>query len=263
MVDNASTDDSVAVLKKEYPKIALIESSKNLGFAAGNNLAKGKTKGKYLLFLNPDTVLEKDTLSKVYRYMEKHKDVGASTCRLELVNGELDDGTHRGFPTPLNALFHFSGIAKAFPKSRLFAGYYHGWNLDNPRPHEVDVISGAFFFVRSDLAEKVDWWDEDYYWYGEDIEFCFRIKQKGSKIVFLPKIKALHYKGVTSGLKKHTKELKLADKETRKKLARSSTEAMKIFYEKHYRDSYPKILRYLIFLTISIIQRVRVSRVKE
>lgn len=261
VVDNASTDKSVEVVKKDYPGIRLIQSSKNRGFAAGNNLAKGKTSGRYILFLNPDTVLEQDTLYKVYKYMEGHEDVGVATCRLELVNGELDGATHRGFPTPLNAFFHFSGLRSLFPKNKVFSGYTQGWKLSDAYPHEVEVISGAFFFVRSGLAKEIDWWDEDYYWYGEDIEFCFRIKERGWKVMYLPKIKTLHYKGVTSGFRKETRKLKLTSKRTRKRLAKSSTEAMRIFYRKHYEDKYPRFVTTLVFLMTSLLQRIRVSKV--
>lgn len=261
VIDNASTDKTIEVVKKEYPEVILIKSKKNLGFAAGNNLAKGKPKGKYILFLNPDTVLQKNALAKVYQYMEKNKDVGVSTCRLELVNGDLDVSTHRGFPNPINALFHFSGFAKMFPKSRLFSGYNMGWKLDDKMPHEVDAISGAFFFVKSDLAEDIGWWDADYYWYGEDLEFCYQIKERGAKIMFIPQIKSLHYKGVTSGFRKETKELKLTSKRTRRRLAKASTDAMKIFYQKHYQDKYPQVVTKLIFLVISLLQKNRVSKV--
>lgn len=260
VADNASTDKTVEIVKKEYPEVTLVESKKNLGFAAGNNLVKGKTKGKYILFLNLDTVLQKNSIARVYDYMERNKDVGVSTCRLELANGELDDASHRGFPNPANAFFHFSGLAKMFPKNRLFSGYNMGWKIDDPNPHEVDAISGAFFFVRADLAEDIGWWDDDYYWYGEDLEFCYQIKERGAKVMFLPNIKTLHYKGVTSGFRKETKELKLTSIKTRRRLAKASTDAMKIFYEKHYQDKYPQVVTQLVFLVISLLQKIRVSK---
>lgn len=257
IVDNASTDDSVKVIRGEYPNLKLISSEKNLGFAAGNNLAVDKIKGSYVLFLNPDTILEQDTLYKVYKYMEKYKDVGAASCRLELLDGTLDYSTHRGFPTPTNAFFYFSGISKLFPKVKFFTGYTQGWKLDDPKPHEVDAISGAFFFVRREVAEEAGWWDEDYFWYGEDIEFSYRLKENGWKIIFLPKIRTLHYKGVTSGIKKHTKKVSKASKETRKRSARASTEAMRIFYKKHYLKKYPKIVTFIVLLSISFLEKIR------
>ncbi|MCH7641122.1 glycosyltransferase, partial [Patescibacteria group bacterium] len=110
VVDNASTDESVSVLRKDYKDIRLIASKQNNGFAAGNNLAVDGIKSKYILFLNPDTVLGKNVLKEIYRYMEENSEVGAATCRLELFDGTLDYSSHRGFPTPLNAFFYFSVI---------------------------------------------------------------------------------------------------------------------------------------------------------
>ena len=154
VVDNASTDESVKVLRKDYKDARLIASKKNNGFAAGNNLAVNKIESKYVLFLNPDTVLEKDVLYKIFNYMEKHENVGAATCKLELFDGRLDYSSHRGFPTPLNAFFYFSGIIRLFPKNKFFSGYTQGWKLDDLEPHEVNAITGAFFFVRREVGRK-------------------------------------------------------------------------------------------------------------
>jgi GT2 family glycosyltransferase len=261
VVDNASSDDSVERIKKNYKWVKLIASNKNKGFAGGNNLARRKVESEYVLFLNPDVVLEKDTLKKVYDYMEKNSTVGAATCRLELVDGSLDDSTHRGFPTPINAFFHFSGISKFFPKSRIFSGYQYGWKMDSKKPHEVDAISGAFFFVRKKVADMVNWWDEDYFWYGEDIEFCYRIKQEGLKIMFLPNIKAMHYKGVTSGIKKHSKNISKASKKTRIRSAKASTKAMRIFYKKHYLTRYPRFVSFFVLFSIDILEKFRIWKV--
>lgn len=257
VVDNASTDESVEVIRKDYPHFRLIVSKKNKGFAGGNKLAVNKASGTYVLFLNPDTVLERNVLYKVYEFMEKYKDVGAATCRLELLDGTLDYSAHRGFPTPANAFLYFTGISRIFPRAKLFTGYTQGWKLDDPRPHEVDAISGAFFFVRRKAAEKVGWWDEDYFLYGEDIEFSYRLKEEGWKIMFLPNVRTLHYKGVTSGIKKHTKKMSKASKETRKRSARASAEAMKIFYKKHYLDKYPKIVTFIVLFGISLLKKLR------
>ena len=120
VVDNASSDDSAKVIASKYPKIKLIASKKNTGFAGGNNLARRLAKGNFVLFLNPDTVLEPNVLAGVYKFMKKNKDVGAATCRLELASKELDYSCHRGYPTPFNAFFYFSGITKLFPRSKLF-----------------------------------------------------------------------------------------------------------------------------------------------
>src|SRR3990172_3805210 len=257
VVDNASSDDSAKVIASKYHKIKHIASKKNTGFAGGNNLARRLPKGNFVLFLNPDTVLEPNVLAGVYKFMKKNKDVGAATCRLELASKELDYSCHRGYPTPFNAFFYFSGITKLFPRSKLFSGYTQGWKLDDPNNHEVDAITGAFFFVRRKVADAVGWWDTDYFWYGEDLEFSYRVKENGWKIMYLPKLKTLHYKGVTSGIKKHTKKISSASKETRVRSARASVEAMRIFYKKHYTDKYPKLFSELVLLGMSTLQKFR------
>lgn len=260
VVDNASTDDSVSVIRKKYPRLTLIASKKNTGFAGGNNLARRVARGEYILFLNPDTILGKNVLYEVYKFMEAHEEVGAATCKLELANGDIDYSCHRGFPTPANAFFYFTGISKLFPKSRLFSGYIMGWELDNPENHEIDALTGAFLFVRRVAADKVGWWDEDYFWYGEDLEFSYRLKEKGWKIMYLPKLKTLHYKGVTSGIKKHTKAISSATKETRIRSSRASTQAMRIFFKKHYSDKYPKVVLNFVLLGITLLQKYRELR---
>jgi len=260
VVDNASVDGSADALKK-VKGITFIPSKINKGFAGGNNLAKGKTHGKYILFLNPDTVLDNDTLFEVFDYLEKHNDVGAATCSSVTANGDLDYAPHRGFPTPLNALFYFSGLSSKFPKSKFFTGYTQGWNRDNPEPHEVEVISGAFLFVRSKLAKEIGWWDEDYFFYGEDVEFSWQIKNRGWKIVYLPYVKMLHYGGVTSGIRKHTKKISAASRETKIRSVNASTKAMEIFYKKHYLDKYPKIISMFTLVGINVLRRYRVYRV--
>ncbi|OGM02394.1 hypothetical protein A2115_02935 [Candidatus Woesebacteria bacterium GWA1_41_8] len=258
VVDNASTDQSVEVLKRKYPEIKLIESKSNRGFAAGNNLARGKVSGKYILFLNPDTELEKNTLLTVFRFMQQAPMVGVATCKLVLPGGTLDYSTHRGFPTPFNAFFYFfTPFSKIFPKTKLFSGYTQGWKLDDPKPHEVDAISGAFFFVRKSAADKVEWWDEDYFWYGEDLEFCYRLKEMGLKVMFLPQTSALHHKGVSSGIKGHSKKISSATKETRLRSALSSTQVMRIFYRKHYEKKYPKVFSFIVFTGIKLLEKIR------
>ncbi|MBI2007221.1 MAG: glycosyltransferase family 2 protein, partial [Candidatus Blackburnbacteria bacterium] len=183
----------------------VIENRRNLGFAAGNNIGVKKSTGRYVLFLNPDTVLSGSVLQEVFGFMEKYKDVAVASPRLELPTGELDEASHRGFPTPWNAFCHFSGLRKIFPRSKIFAGYTIGWLLGKSTPHEVGSVSGAFFFVRREAGKKVGWWDEDYFWYGDELDFCYRLKEKGWKIFFLPQVKVLHYRGVASGIKGHSR----------------------------------------------------------
>lgn len=249
VVDNNSSDDSVEYLKNNFKDITTIANKENTGFSRANNIGLRKATGRYLLFLNPDTVVQKDTLGIMVEFMDRHKDVGAATCRVELPNGEIDDASHRGFPTPLNALFHFSGIAKIFPSSTFFNGYHLGWK-DLDKVHEIDALAGAFMIVRREAGDAVGWWDEDYFFYGEDIDFCYKLKQNGWNIYYVPTVSILHIKGVSGGLKKHSQKITSASKETRVRATNWRFEAMKIFYKKHYINKYPKIITSLVFLAI-------------
>lgn len=260
VVDNNSTDNSAAMVKKEFPQVKLVENKKNLGFSAGNNIGIKKAIGKYILFLNPDTIVSPETFSVMLRFMEGDSQVGAATCRVELADGQLDEASHRGFPTPWRALCHFSGIEKLFPKSRFFAGYTLG-SLAIDKIHEIDSGTGAFLLVRRKAGEEVGWWDEGYYWYGEDLDFCYQLKSRGWKVVFNPETKILHYKGVSSGIKKHSAEISTATEETRKRAARASTQAMRIFYRKNYRRRYPWVLTFLVLAGIGILEKIRLIRV--
>ncbi|MCL4418641.1 MAG: glycosyltransferase family 2 protein [Patescibacteria group bacterium] len=251
VVDNDSSDRSGEMVKNEFPSAVLIESKRNLGFSKANNLGVKKAKGKYILFLNPDTLLQDDVLDKMVKFMDNHKSVGVSTCRLVMPNGKLDDACHRGFPTPWNAFCYFSGLAKIFSHSRIFSGYNLGF-LDLSKTHEIDACAGAFMLVRREAGEEISWWDEDYFFYGEDLEFCYRLKEKGWKTYFVPSVSILHHKGVSGGIKKISKEVSTADKKTKKMATLARFQAMKIFYNKHYRDKYPRFITWLVMQGVNL-----------
>ena len=286
VVDNASTDGSVQAIQNSIPiksgqndplrrsfpprlpsrrnevdgeagsqasssKLKIIENKENVGFSKANNIGIKQAKGRYLLFLNPDTVVYPNTLETMVDFMDAPADAGASTCRVVMPNGELDDASHRGFPTPWNAFAHFLGLSRIFPKSRLFGGYSLGW-MDLSKIHEIDACAGAFMIVRRKAGEEVQWWDEDYFFYGEDIDFCYKLKQKKWKIYYVPKVSILHYKGVSGGIKNISKEITTADRETKERATRARFEAMKIFYNKHYIKKYPSIITWLVFCGINI-----------
>lgn len=250
VVDNASSDNSKQVLEKEKG-IVFIYNSKNLGFSKANNVGIKKTSGRYVLFLNPDTIVYKETLTKMIDFMDKHQEAGASTCKVVTGNGEIDDATHRGFPTPWNSLMFFTGLSKIFPKSKIFNGYHMGW-LDMEKTHEIDALVGAFMLVRRTAGEDVNWWDEDYFFYGEDIDFCYMLKQKGWKIYYVTDVSIFHHKGVSGGIKKVSQNLTTANKETKLMVTKWRYKAMEIFYDKHYKDKYPFFITYPVRLAIKI-----------
>jgi len=259
VLDNASSDDSALMVKKEFPQVELIVNKNNLGFSTANNKGIVRACGKYILILNPDTLLNKDTLSKMYQYMEENPKIGASTCRVELASGELDLVCHRGFPTPWRAFCHFSGLAKISPKSKYFSGYVLG-HLPLDKIHPIDSGTGAFLFVRKKAGDDIKWFDEDYFWYGEDIDFCYRLKEKKWEIMYVPTTKILHYRGASSGIIKHSQKISTASVETRKMAARASTEAMRIFYKKHYLKKYPRVVTWLVLLVVKSLEKTRIAR---
>lgn len=255
VVDNASRDGSAEIVRKEFPDITLIANKENIGYSKGNNLGVQEAKGRYIVFLNADTLVYARTIKTMIRFMDEHQEAGAATCKVLLPNNNLDDSCHRGFPTPWNALYHFSGLSRIFPRSRIFAGYSLRF-LDLDKTHEIDSCSGAFIIVRRQAGEEIGWWDEDFFWYGEDLDLCFRLKERGWKIYFVPTVKILHYKGVSGGIKSISQHLTRATKETRLRATRARFEAMKIFYKKHYVDKYPKIITWLVMQGINFKHRL-------
>jgi hypothetical protein len=259
VVDNASTDGTIQEIKNflrsrislRETNLKFVQNKKNIGFSKANNIGINSAKGRHILFLNPDTIVYPNTLETMVDFMDKHKDVGCATCLVKLPNGKIDDASHRGFPTPWNAFCYFSGLSTLFPKSKWFSGYGLTF-MDLSTIHEIDAACGAFMLVRRIAGEKVGWWDEDYFFYGEDIDFCYELKQKKWKVYYVPTVSILHYKGVSGGIKKVSKDITTADIKTKILATRARFEAMKIFYKKHYLKKYPLIITLLARLGINI-----------
>ena len=242
VVDNASSDNSVEAVKKKFPQVEIIKNQSNLGFAVGNNEGVRLAKAPVVLFLNPDTVIIKQAIQKTYDYLMGNPDIGAITCRVELPDGKLDYSCHRGFPTPWNSFCYFLGLAKIFPKWKIFSGYTATY-LDIHKTHEIDCLTGAFLMVRKIAGQQIGWWDKDYFWNGEDIEFCYSLKQKGWKIYFFPEAKIIHYKGSSARKEKAT--------------ISHGISAMRIFYKKHYYYQYPPILRDVVLWGVKFLEHYR------
>ncbi len=257
VVDNASEDGSVEAVRKKY-KIAssktprndgvveLVENKSNLGFSGGNNVGVKKAKAPVVLFLNPDTAVVNDAISKSLKFLMSNPDIGAITCRVELPDGKLDYSCHRGFPTPWNSFCYFSGLSKLFPHVPLFSGYTASY-LDISKTHEIDCLTGAFLMVRKIAGDAISWWDTDYFWNGEDIEFCYSLKLKGWKIFFYPDEKIIHYKGSSAG-------------KAKSKTITHGASAMRIFYKKHFYNKYPPIIRDFILAGIKMLEHYRKAK---
>lgn len=193
LCDNGSDDGIGEAVKAEFPKVQFIQNGGNIGFSAGNNPGIQRARGRYVLLLNTDTEVTPDTLSGMLSFMDADSSIGAATCKLLLPDGSIDPACHRGFPTPWRSFAYMSKLTKLFPKSRFFAGY-HMTYLDFSTVHDVDMISGAFFLVRRDVIEKVGLLDEEYLMYGEDMDWCMRIKEAGYRIIYNPNFTVLHKK---------------------------------------------------------------------
>ncbi len=259
VVDNASKDGSVEMVREEFPEATLIASKENLGFARANNLAIKEASGRYLLFLNPDTTVPAGTLPEMIKFMEENSKVGVATCFVELASGGMDRDCHRGFPTPWASFCHFLGLAKLFPQSKIFGAYHQTWK-DLTKTHEVEACCGAFMMVRRSAVEEVGVWDEDFFFYGEDLDWCYRFWEKGWKVVFYPHVKIIHHKGASSGMKKSSQEVTTASRESKRRARKASTDAMRIFYEKHYLQKYPAGLNWLVLRGIKLMEKVRLLR---
>lgn len=257
--DNGSKDDSVKMVREEFFWVKkTIEIKKNLGFAAGNNKARLFVDGEYVLFLNSDTIVYKNTLSDIVGYLDKEKDVGAVTCKVVLKNGDLDKDTRRSFITPWIGLTHiYLKLDRIFPKSRLFGKYWYGY-VSEDEVHEVDAIQGAFFLVRKKVLDKVGWFDEDYFLDGEDIDLSWKIKNAGWKIVYYPKVKILHLKGASKGKNRIMNNVDLKDK-LRYRLA--GVNSMELFYRKRLWSKYPMLLNILIIVGIRFLKIIRTINV--
>lgn len=261
VVDNGSTDGSYESIKKSFPEVIAIKSENN-GLAAGSNLGYSKATGEYILYIGSDALLDSNTISGVVRYFEEHKDVGAATTKLVLRDGSVDMDAHRGFPTPWAAVTHFTKLNKLFPKSKLFNQYFLGWK-DLNQPHEIDLCISHFMMIRREVFEKVGLWDETFFVYGEDVDMCYRIKQAGYKIMYLPQWETLHYKGASVGIRKETSDLaSTTTKETRFKMSKERTNAMKLFYQKHYSKKYPTLVTSFVLFAITMLEKIRMAQTK-
>jgi len=257
VVDNASVDDSMDMVAKKYPGVIAIKNSENLGFAKANNIGVNAADARYVLFLNSDTVIKRYSLVKPLKYLKTHPRVGAVTIKLYLKDGTIDYDNHRGYPTPWTSISKFLGLAKLFPGSTFFNGYHLGFRkLD--KIHQIPVAAGSYLMMPTKLFKDIGMWDETYFFYGEDIDLCYRINEAGFKIIYYPKVSTLHLRGASSGLRKENAKTAVSDKANRIKIAKASAKAWKIFYRKFYSKRYPFFVTALVLAGMAVKGRLRV-----
>lgn len=246
VVDNASTDGSADMVRAEFPSVTVIANATNDGFGAANNTGfralgfeqgRGDESPRYALALNPDTVLPPDALAEMIAYMDADPKIGAAGPKLVMLDGKLDLACRRSFPTPKISLYRMLGLSKLFPTSRRF-GRYNLTYLDPDIETEVDSVVGAFMLVRRECIQRVGLFDEIFWMYGEDLDWAYRIKQAGWKVMYNPRVKVTHVKRAAS------RQSRRAQHEFYR--------AMLIFYRKHYRATTPWWLHSLILTGLAL-----------
>lgn len=219
VVDNDSSDGTPEYISSLFPNVRMITSCENLGFSKANNLAVRSSEGKYLLFLNPDTIVSENVLTDCIRFMDNHPKAGMTGVCMLNRDGTFARESRRAIPTPFVSFCKMSGLCALFPKSRIFGKYYMGYT-DKREAARVEVVSGAFMFVRREAFDSVGGFDETFFMYGEDIDLSFRVLRAGYENWYIPS-KILHYKGESTN-------------KTSFGYAKTFYNAMQIFFDKHY-----------------------------
>lgn len=223
VVDNASSDGAIETLNRIYPEVITIPLDRNLGFGAANNIGIERSRGEYILLLNPDTVVQEGTLRTMLEFMREHPDAAFSGCKIILPNGSYDPVSKRGFPSPWSSFCRVFGLSRLFPKSKFFGGYNLTY-MDANEVARIDALAGCFMFCRGDVLKRLGGFDTDFFMYGEDLDLCYRAKKMGGEIYYVPWTSIMHFKGEST--------------------RRSSIDALAVFYEameifarKHFRSN--------------------------
>ncbi len=236
VVDNNSVDQSVDMVKEKFPEVRLIANKENTGFSTANNQAIRQSTTKYVLLLNPDTLVEEFTFKKVVDFMDAHPDAGGLGVKMVDGKGHFLPESKRGLPTPAVAFYKIFGLAALFPKSKTF-GRYHLSYLDKDKVHKVEILSGAFMMMRKEALDKVGLLDETFFMYGEDIDLSYRLVKGGYNNYYYPHTRIIHYKGEST-------------KKSSTNYVFVFYRAMVIFARKHFSLRYAKLFSLLINFAI-------------
>jgi len=252
VVDNASQDgsrDMISTYKKSFKSTHIsfisISNIENEGFPKGNNRGLHNASGAYVLFMNSDVIVDSIHWPRLIQYMQKNKNIGALTVKLQLPNKHIDPASHRGFPTLWNSFTYFSQLERLthiiVPLRKVFGGY-HLTHLNLNKPHMVEAISGAFFMAPQKVLDEIGGFDEEFFMYGEDIDLAYRMKEKGYDVMYYPRFTATHLK-YQSGLQ---------NKQARQTTKKYFYDAMGIFYRKHYAKNHSFLVNSLVNILIDI-----------
>ncbi|RIK38023.1 MAG: glycosyltransferase family 2 protein [Chloroflexi bacterium] len=246
VVDNGSADGSVEFIRAAHPDVPVVAAPDNLGFAGGNNLALRRILAElpvgadraatFVLLLNSDTEVEPHALPTLVDFMHRHPEAGVVGPKLVLPDGSLDLACRRGFPTPLRAFWKLTGMSKLFPNNPRFAGY-NLTHLDENALTEVDSVVGACMLVRVAAIDQAGLLDEDFFMYGEDLDWSYRIKQHGWKVYYQPAALVHHVKGASSRRRPY-------------RMIYEFYRAMWLFHRKHYAKQSPRLLNWVVLAGI-------------
>jgi O-antigen biosynthesis protein len=236
IIDNASTDSSIGFLKPRFPSFKFIANTSNTGFSKACNQGYAISQGKYVLFLNPDTIVPEDCFIQCISFLEKQADAGAAGIRMIDGSGKFLKESKRAFPSPLTALYKLSGLSAMFPKSKIF-GKYHLEYLPENENKPVDVLAGAFMMIKREVLEKTGAFDETFFMYAEDIDLSYRIQAAGYKNYYFAESSIIHFKGES------TRKLSL-------NYVRMFYSAMNVFVKKHYGSSKAGLFNFIIHVAI-------------
>jgi GT2 family glycosyltransferase len=238
LVDNASDDGMLQAVYELHPQVICIANTDNVGFSRANNQAIRIAKGRYVLLLNSDTIVQSDTLEVMLRFMDENPTVGASGCKIVLPDGSLDKACKRGFPTPSASFYYAFGFSKLFPKIPRFNQYQLGY-LSPDDEYPIDSLVGAFMLIRREAIEQVGMLDEEFFMYGEDIDWCYRIKEAGWVNYYYPRTQIVHHKGASSRRKPF-------------KIIYEFHRAMILFHNKHYRKKYSWLTNAMVYAGVGL-----------
>jgi GT2 family glycosyltransferase len=293
-IDNDSPDGSSEEAHKHFDnnsKVTIIDMP-NKGQPPAYNAALAKLSGDYVMYLGTDAFPKKEALVAMTEFLAANEIVGVVTPHLYLRDGSMDIDCHRGFPTPWNAITHFSGLAKIFPKSPMFSGLHKSY-MDFDSRHPIDMGITHCVMVKRSVSDEIGKWDEDYFIFGEDIDFYYKVQKAGYLTYFLGDVRVLHYKGASVGRDtakdidnvlntdfgsvsfggKTIKSNKAPNKNANRKrpsraalwmkikITQEKTRAMRLFYAKHYNKKYPKLLNSLVLLGITVAEFFKVAKV--
>ncbi len=236
VIDNKSEDGTVALIQEKFPRVRLIANTQNTGFATANNQGIAIAEGEYILFLNPDTIVREDTFVKIITFMESTPNAGGLGVKMIDGTGVFLPESKRGFPSPTVAFYKTFGLSSIFPKSKRFNQYHLGY-LDPNQNHKVDVLSGAFMLMPRQVLEKIGYWDEAFFMYGEDIDLSYRIIKAGYQNYYYADTTIIHYKGES------TKKGSL-------NYVKTFYEAMIIFAKKHFQGSKASLFVFMLQMAI-------------